>query len=194
MSAASRRHWVRWFVDYSALAIFLAAFFATGRDLTQATWWLVGGSAVALVVGLAVERRIAPFPAIAGGAALLFGGLTLIFDDPRFLKIKPTVMNSLFGLALLGGLVLRKNPLKLVLGDAFVMPDAICRRLTVRYAGMFFVLAALNEAVWRTQPDTTWVVFRFPGLMLLTLVFTLSQVPLLMRYVKAEDMPPPPTE
>lgn len=194
MSASSRRHWVRWFVDYSALAIFLAAFFATGRDLTQATWWLVGGSALALVVGLAVERRIAPFPAIAGGAALLFGGLTLAFDDPRFLKIKPTVMNSLFGAALLGGLVLRKNPLKLVLGDAFVMPDAIWRTLTIRYAGMFFALAALNEAVWRTQPDTTWVVFRFPGLMLLTLVFTLSQVPLLMRYVKAEDLPPPPTE
>ena len=138
--------------------------------------------------------RLPTWIVIPATAALLFGGLTLIFDDPRFLKIKPTVMNSLFGLALLGGLVLRKNPLKLVLGDAFDMPDTVWRRLTVRYAGMFFALAALNEAVWRTQPDTVWVMFRFPGLMLLTLVFTLSQVPLLMRYVKAEDLPPPPTE
>jgi len=194
MSASSRRHWVRWFVDYSALAVFLVAFFATGRNLVQASWWLVGGSAVALLVGLAVERRIAPFPAIAGGAALLFGGLTLIFDDPRFLKVKPTVMNGLFGLALLAGLALRKNPLKLVLGDAFVMPEAIWRRLTLRYIGMFFALAAINEVVWRTQPDTVWVVFRFPGLMILTFLFTLTQIPLLMRYVKTEDMPPPPTE
>jgi intracellular septation protein len=194
MSDSSRRHWVRWFVDYSALVVFLIAFFATGRDLVQASWWLVGGSALALLVGLAVERRVAPFPAIAGGAALLFGGLTLIFDDPRFLKVKPTVMNSLFGLALVVGLAMRKNPLKLVLGDAFQMPEPVWRQLTLRYAAMFFGLAMLNEIVWRTQPDTVWVVFRFPGLMVLTLVFTLIQVPLLMRYVKTEDMPPPPTE
>ncbi|MBL8769796.1 MAG: septation protein IspZ [Phenylobacterium sp.] len=194
MSDSSRRHWVRWFVDYSALAIFLAAYFATGRNLVQASWWLVGGSALALAVGLAVERRIAPFPAIAGGAALLFGGLTLVFDDARFLKIKPTIMNGLFGAALLVGLAMRKNPLKLVLGDAFTMPEPVWRQLTLRYAGMFFALAAINEVVWRTQPDTVWVVFRFPGLMILTLVFTLSQVPLLMRYMKTEDLPPPPTE
>lgn len=194
MSAASRRHWVRWFVDYSALASFLVAFFLTGRDMAQATWWLVAGSAVALVVGLAVERRIAPFPAIAGGAALLFGGLSLAFHDPRLLKIKPTVMNSLFGAALFGGMLLGKNPLKLVLGDAFEMPESAWKQLTTRYGLMFFALAAANEAVWRTQPDTVWVLFRFPGLMILTLIFTLSQAPLLMRYVRAQDMPPPPTE
>ena len=194
MSAASRRHWVRYFVDYSALVVFLAAFFLTGRDIAAATWWLVGGSGVALAVGLAVERRIAPFPAIAGGAALLFGGLSLAFDDPRLLKIKPTVMNALFGLALIGGLVLRKNPLKLVLGEAFDMPVMVWRQLTLRYAGMFFTLAVLNEIVWRTQPDTVWVVFRFPGLMILMVVFSFTQVPLLMRYVKSDEMPPPPTE
>lgn len=194
MSTQSRRHWVRWFVDYSALVIFLAAFFLTGRDLTQASWALVAGSALALLVGLAVERRIAPFPAIAGGAALVFGGLTLIFDDPRFLKVKPTVMNTVFGLALVIGLALRKNPLKLVLGEAFVMPEPVWRQLTLRYAGMFFTLAVLNEIVWRTQSDSVWVIFRFPGLMILTVLFTLTQVPLLMRYVKTDELPPPPTE
>lgn len=194
MSAESRRHWIRWFVDYSALAIFLVAFFVTGRDLTKATWALVAGSALALVVGIAVERRVAPFPAIAGGAALVFGGLTLVFDDPRFLKIKPTVMNGIFGLALLGGIALRKNPLKLILGDSLRMPDEIWRRLTVRYALMFLALAGLNEAVWRTQSDSVWVLFRFPGLSILMVLFTFSQLPLLMRYMKAEDLPPPPTE
>lgn len=194
MSAQSRRHWVRWFVDYSALAIFLVAFFVTGRDLTKATWALVAGSALALVVGIAVERRVAPFPAIAGGAALVFGGLTLVFHDARFLKIKPTVMNGIFGIALLVGLALRKNPLKLILGDSLNMPDEIWRRLTVRYALMFLALAALNEAVWRTQSDSVWVLFRFPGLSVLMVLFTFTQLPLLMRYMKAEDLPPPPTE
>ena len=90
------RDWVRYFVDYSALAVFLIAYFATGRNMANATWALVAGSAVAIVVGLIVERRVAPFPLIAGGAGLLFGGASLIFDDPRILKIKPTVMNSIF--------------------------------------------------------------------------------------------------
>ena len=103
-------------------------------------------------------------------------------------------MNGIFGLALLGGIALRKNPLKLILGDSLRMPDEIWRRLTIRYALMFLALAALNEAVWRTQSDSVWVLFRFPGLSILMVLFTFSQLPLLMRYMKAEDLPPPPTE
>ena len=189
------RHWVRYFVDYSALVIFMAAFFLTGRDLAKATWFLVGGSAVALLVGLAVERRLAPLPAIAGGAALVFGGLSLFFHDPRLLKIKPTVMNSVFGAGLLIGQALGKNPLKLVLGDAFDMPGEVWRRLTLNYAVFFFALAALNEAVWRTQTDAVWVLFRFPGLMILTVIFSIAHGPLLMKYLKSDEaLPPPPEE
>lgn len=193
MNAENRRHWVRYFVDYAALVAFLAAFVAT-RDLTQATWALVIGSALALAVGLAIERRIAPFPLIAGGAALVFGGLTLIFDDPRFLKMKPTIMNGIFGAILVGGLVMGKHPLKLLLGEAFEMPEATWRRLTVNYALFFFALAALNEAVWRTQPDEIWVAFRFPGLMILTVIFSFAHAPLLMKYARTGELPPPPTE
>jgi intracellular septation protein len=188
------RKWVRWFVDYSALVVFLAAFFLTGRDMTKATWALVAGSAVALAVGLGVERRLAIFPLIAGGAALVFGGLSLFFHDTRLLKIKPTVMNSLFGLVLLGGLAMGKHPLKLLLGEAFSMPEPAWRRLTIQYALFFLFLAGLNEAVWRTQTDSVWVLFRFPGMMIITLLFTLTQLPFLMRYMKAEDVPPPPPE
>ena len=188
------RSWVTWFVDYFALAAFLAGYFVSGRNLQQATWALVIGSAVALAVGVAVERRLAAFPAIAGGAALLFGGLTLVFHDARFLKIKPTVMNLVFAAVMFGGLILRKHPLKLLLGEAIEMPDQAWRKLTLRYGIFFTALAALNEVVWRTQSEATWVWFRFPGLMVLTLVFSLSQAPLLMKYMKAAELPPPPTE
>lgn len=188
------RKWVRWFVDYAPLVAFFVAFFATGRNLQHATWGLVIGSALALIVGFAVEKRLAPFPLIAGGAALLFGGLTLMFHDERFLKVKPTVMNGAFAAALVIGLALKKNPLKLVMGEALDMPDAVWRRLTINYALFFLALAGLNEFVWRTQSDATWVVFRFPGLMILTLIFSFAHVPLLMKYMKAEDLPPPPTE
>jgi len=186
------RIWVRNFVDYSPLVVFLVAYFATGRNIADATWGLVAGSAVALTVGFAVERRIAPLPLIAGGAALIFGGLSLVFHDPRILKIKPTVMNGLFGIALLGGLALGKNPIKLLLGQAFEMPLRTWRQLTINYALLFFGLAGLNEFVWRTQSEATWVLFRFPGMMILTFVFSIAHTPLLMKHIKPDD--PKPTE
>jgi intracellular septation protein len=188
------RDWIRYFVDYFALLVFLAAFFATGRNLPQATWWLVGGSAVAILVGIAVERRLAPFPLIAGGAALVFGGLSLVFHDPRLLKIKPTVMNLVFAAVLLGGLAMRKHPLKLLLGDAFEMPESAWRTLTLRYGLFFVALAVLNEIVWRTQSDSVWVVFRFPGLAILTVLFSLTQAPMLAKYIRGGELPPPPPE
>lgn len=188
------RDWVRYFVDYSALVVFMVAFFATGRSLPTATWWLVGGSAVALLVGVIVERRIAPFPAIAGGAALLFGGLSLFFHDPRLLKIKPTVMNLVFALVLFVGLAMKKHPLKLLLGEAFDMPDTAWRTLTMRYGLFFLFLAIANEVVWRTQSDSVWVLFRFPGLLILTVIFSVTQAPMLAKYIRSEDLPPPPTE
>lgn len=193
MSVENNRHWVRYFVDYAALAAFLAAFLIT-RDIQKATWGLVVGSVIAIVVGFVIERRIAPLPLFVGGAGLVFGGASLFFHDPRILKVKPTIVNTAIGLLLLGGLVMKKHPLKLVLGEAFEMPEAVWRRLTLNYAGFFLSMAALNEVVWRTQTDGTWVFFRFPGMMILTVVFSIAHAPLLMKYVKAEELPPPPTE
>jgi len=183
------RRWVTWFVDYFALGAFLIGYFVTGRDLQQATWALVAGSAVALVVGFAVERRLAPFPAVAGGAALLFGGLTLVFHDVRFLKIKPTIMNLVFAALMFGGLALRKHPLKLLLGEAFEMPEGAWRKLTVRWTLFFFVLAAVNEVMWRGFSTDTWIASKmfvsFPA----TMVFAFFQIPLLKRHWVGDDNP-----
>ncbi len=184
---------VRFVVDYGGLLAFLAGFFLTGRDLIAATWWLVAGSALALVIGLVFERRIAPIPAISGGAALFFGGLTLIFQDEMFVKIKPTIMNLIFGAGLLGGLALGKSPLKMMLGTALQLPDAAWRKLTFNYGIYFIAIAVLNEVVWRTQTNEVWVLFRMPGLMILGLVFSFSQVPLMMKHAKTEEPPPPPS-
>lgn len=182
------RKWIRAVVDYGGLVAFFAAYFLGGRNLVNATWGLVAGSVLGLVFGLVFERRIAPIPLIATIAGLLFGGLTLYFHDSRFLKIKPTIMNLVYAVLLLGGLATKKTPLKMLLGDAFPMTDAGWRTLTLRYGVFFLAMAALNEFVWRTQPDATWVVFRFPGLLILTVIFSMSQAPMMMKHAH-QDRP-----
>ena len=172
--------WVRPAVDYGGLVLFLIGFLIH-RNLMEATWWLVAGSAIGLIVGFVFEKRLATMPLLAGGAALVFGGLTLVFHDTRFLKVKPTIINLAFAVFLLGGTLLKRNPLKHLIGEALHLTDAGWRTLTLRYGLYFLFVALLNEAVWRTQSDTTWTFFRFPGLQVLALLFSFSQVPLIMK-------------
>lgn len=190
--AGSSARWVRIAVDYGAPIAFAAVFFPT-RDFMLATWVLIGASAIALVLGFVVEKRIAPLPLIAGGFALVFGGLTLFFDDPSFVKLKVTVVNVIFAAALIGGVLLGKNPLKLMLGESLTLPDQAWRTLTVRYGLYFVVVALANEFVWRTQSDETWVGFRI-ALLPAALIFSLTQAPFLMKHMKTPDAatPEPP--
>lgn len=178
--------WVRLGVDFGAPAAFLISYLLS-KDILIATGWLVGGSAAALLAGWVLERRVAPLPLIAGGAAIIFGGLTLIFEDEMWVKVKPTVLNAMFATFLLGGRLLGKLPLKLVLGEVLQLPDTLWRKLSVRYGVFFLLVAILNEIVWRTQSTETWAVFRFPGLQLLSLAFSATQFPLILRGAKAME-------
>jgi intracellular septation protein len=179
--AAKASPYVRMGVDYAAPIAFLITLFATRMNFQAATWVLVGASAVALVVGLIVERRIAPVPMFAGTCALVFGGLTLYFHDPKFVKMKLTFVDSALAAGLIGGLMTRRNPLKSLLGEAFQLDDRAWRVLTIRYALFFAAGAVANEVVWRTQSDATWGVFRLV-LMGAALVFSLAQTPFLLKH------------
>ncbi len=185
--------WVRWFVDYAGLVVFLITLVAT-RSAVTASWAIVGGSVLALLVGLVFERRLAPMPLVTAVLGLIFGGLTIFFHDERFIKVKPTILYTAFGLFLITGALRGKNPLKVLMGDAFHLPDPVVRTLTLRYALFFFALAIANEAVWRTQSTLTWGFFKFPGTPILIFLFALSQAPLMMKHMPddeaAEAKPP----
>ena len=188
---ANTRRYVRYFVDYAGLVIWLATLVIT-RSAITASWAIVGGSLLALLVGYLLEKRIAPMPLVTAVMGIIFGGLTIAFHDERFIKIKPTILYAAFAIFLLGGHLRGKNPLKVLMGDAFHLPDSVVRTLTLRYSLLFFGLAILNELVWRTQTTLIWGFFKFPGVAVLIFVFAITQAPLMMKHMPDDEKTPPP--
>lgn len=186
--------WVHWFVNYAGLVVFLITLVAMklghqgdNESAIAASWAIVGGSVLALGVGLVWERRVAPMPMVTAVLGLIFGGLTVFFHDARFIKIKPTILYVAFGLFLITGHLRGKNPLKVLMGEAFHLPDPVVRTLTLRYALFFFALAAANEAVWRTQSTIFWGFFKFPGVPIIIFLFAMSQAPLMMKHMPDDE-------
>ena len=172
-------------LEFGPLALF---FIASARTtLVAATGTLMVGVVVALAISFALTRRVPTMPLVTAVAVLLFGGLTLYFNNPVFIKMKPTILNCIFGTALLGGLAFGKPLLPIVLDVAFHLDRPAWAKLTFRWGVFFFFLAALNEVVWRTQSDVFWAAFKVFGTMPITIVFALSQVPFMLRHeVKGE--------
>ena len=119
------------------------------------------------------------------GATLIsiFGGLSLYFNDPIFLYIKPTIINIIFALTLLiGNIFFKVNFLKFFFKNAFQLNDVGWAKLNNRWAFFFLFLAILNELIWRTQSEAMWVNFKVWGIIPLTFIFTALQLPLIKKY------------
>lgn len=153
---------------------------------------------VAIVVSLAVswstERRLPIMPLVTAFFVLVFGGLTLALRDELFIKLKPTIVNSLFAAILFGGLAAKRSLLKPLLDTAIDLSDEGWRVLTLRWAFFFVFLAGLNEFVWRAFSTDTWVSFKVFGVMPITFVFLLTQAPLLQRHQRTPAPEPRPDE
>ena len=172
--------WVKPTADYGPLIVFFIAY--VRFDLMAATVALMAATVVALALSLFFERRIPMMPVITAAVVGIFGGLTLWFDDETFIKLKPTIVQGLMSAVLLVGLMFGKPLLRPVMGAAWPMDDAGWRQLTFRFGCFFAVMAVVNEIVWRTQSTDTWVTFKVFGLMGLTFVFGMFQMPLLNRH------------
>ena len=167
---------VLFFVVYSRLGIF------TG------TAALMGATLVALAVTYALTRHLPIMPVVTAVMVLVFGGLTLFLHDATFVKMKATIVYLLFAAALLGGLAFGKALLSVVFDSVMNLTEEGWRKLTLRWGLFFLAMALVNEGVWRTQPEDFWVKFKVFGFVPLTVLFALSQTPLMLRHeLKGDD-------
>ena len=177
------KSFLKFITDFGPLLIFFTIYYKSGNNLSAAIPPLIISTLIAVAIMYFVEKKIPYVPLIGAVVISLFGGLTLYFNNPIFIYMKPTIVNLIFAaILLISNLHFNKNYLKLFLQTAFQLNDEGWKKLNFRWAYFFIFLAILNEVVWRTQPETTWVNFKVWGMLPITIIFTAMQLPLINRY------------
>ena len=177
------KSFVKFVTDFGPLLVFLFFYYNSEKNLKIAIPPFIVATLISLFVVWFIEKKIPMIPLIGGILITLFGGLTIYFDNPIFMYIKPTIINILFGLSLLFGKFFTKEPvLKKILGKSIMLTDLGWNILNKRWMIFFFVVALLNEFVWRTQSEEFWVNFKVWGLLPITFIFTAFQVPLITKH------------
>ena len=177
------KSFLKFATDFGPLLIFFTIYYKTGNNLSAAIPPLIISTIIAIAIMYFVEKKIPFVPLIGGVIITLFGGLTLYFDNPIFIYMKPTIVNIIFaGILIASKVFFQKNFLKFFLKTAFQLQEIGWDKLNFRWAYFFIFLAILNEIVWRTQPEATWVNFKVWGILPITFIFTASQVPLIKKY------------
>ena len=167
-------------IDIGPLAVFFV--FYTRSDLKTAILPFMIATIIAVLFSYIIEKKIPIMPTVGAAIILVFGGLTIYFDNETFFKMKPTIINLLFAGILYGGIILNKSLLRYLLGAALKLQDEGWDILTKRWIGFFIALAILNEIIWRTQTTDIWVNFKVFGILPITFIFTLTQFSTIKKY------------
>ena len=167
-------------IDIGPLAVFFI--FYTRSGLQASILPLMIATVIAVLFSYILEKKIPIMPTVGAGIFLIFGGLTIYFDNEVFIKMKPTIINLIFAIILYGGMLVKKPLLKILLGAALRLEEEGWRILTYRWIGFFIALAVLNEIVWRTQTTDIWVNFKVFGILPITFIFTMTQFPLIKKH------------
>ena len=169
-------------INFSPLLIFFVIYFKYGQDLMLAIPPFIIATLVALAIVYLLEKKVSMVPLIGGIVITLFGGLALYFDNKIFFYMKPTILSLLLAGVLSFGKLFTKKPLiKILYQDALDLEDEVWQKLNNRWIYFFIFLAVLNEIVWRTQSEVFWVNFKVWGLLPITILFGLSQLPLMSK-------------
>jgi len=174
---------IKFLTDFGPLLIFFIVYFKNNQDLKIAIPPFVLATLIALGITYILERKIPMVPLTSGVIITLFGGLTLYFDNKIFFYMKPTVVNLIFASALFfGKFFTKKTLIKIFFKNTLSLEDQGWKKLNDRWIVFFIFVAILNEVVWRTQTEAFWVNFKVWGLLPISFLFILGQIPLMNKY------------
>ena len=174
---------LKFLTDFGPLLIFFTVYYKSGNNLSIAIPPLIIATLISVIISYIVERKIPYLPLFGGIIISIFGGLTLYFNNPIFLYMKPTIINVIFALVLFAGKAfLNKNLLKYFFQNAFQVDEIGWNKLNNRWMLFFIFLALINELVWRTQTEVMWVNFKVWGILPITFIFTALQILLITKH------------
>ncbi len=167
-------------IELGPLLVFFGTNAAAG--IYAGTAAFMAATVISLAAAWFSYHKVPIMPIVSGAIVLVFGGLTLYLRDDTFIKLKPTIVYTMFAVLLVAGLLWKKPMLELLFGPVFTLTEEGWRKLTIRWAVFFAVMAVVNEIVWRNVSTDAWVTFKAFGFLPLTFLFAIAQVPLMQRH------------
>ena len=168
--------------EFFPLIVFFVVYYKSDKDLYLSITAVIIATLISLVALYIKERKISTMMLVSTVILIVFGGLSIFLKNDIFFKMKPTIINALFAIILIGSTFFNKPVLKMLLNSSMKLTDQGWSLMNKLWSGFFIFLALLNEIVWRTQTTDVWVNFKVFGIMGITIVFTIIQIPLLKKH------------
>jgi len=178
--------WSKVLREFAPLFIFFVTYKLS--DIYIATGAFMVAMVIAMTVAWRVDRHIPLMLKVTFIIVMISGSLTIGLSDPRFVYMKPTLINGIFAFLLAIGMWRGKSYLQLVMEAG--IPDLAKKGwmiMTRNWMYFFIAMALLNEAVWRNFSEDIWMNFKFFGFIPLTVIFAMAQTPIIMKYSKQDD-------
>ena len=168
--------------EFFPLIVFFVVYYKSDKDLYLSITAVIIATLISLVALYIKERKISTMMLVSTVILVVFGGLSIFLKNDIFFKMKPTIINALFAIILIGSTFFNKPVLKMLLNSSMKLTDQGWSLMNKLWSGFFIFLALLNEIVWRTQTTDVWVNFKVFGIMGITIIFTIVQIPILKKH------------